>query len=123
MHRPPGEFLRGVAGGADHRLAADARIGLLRGSNRGGSRIGVEMHAVGAGIQRDLSGTVDQDARGFAGGADGCDDARSKRLELGEGKILFAGPEWVDAAAGHVLASETRRSRFAASSPSSRRRW
>jgi len=39
-------------GGADHRLAADARIGLLRGSNRGGSPHWRGDARLGAGIQR-----------------------------------------------------------------------
>ena len=39
----------------------------------------------------------------FAGGADGFDDARGKRLQLGERKILFADLNGVDAAASPFL--------------------
>jgi hypothetical protein len=65
-----------VAGGADDGLSAQARIGLLRGLNGGGSRVGVEMDSVGTGIEGYLRGTVDEDPRGFARSADGFDDAR-----------------------------------------------
>ena len=87
-----------MAGGADHRLAVDAGIGLLRGANGGRTRVGVEMYAIGAGIESNLSGTVDEDTRRFAGGADGFDHARGKRLQLGKREILFADLNGVDPA-------------------------
>jgi hypothetical protein len=74
-------------------------IGLLRGLNGGGSRVGVEVDSVGTGIEGYLRGTVDEDPRGFARGADGFDDARGERLKLSEGEILFADLDGVDAAA------------------------
>jgi hypothetical protein len=58
----------------------------------------VQVDAVGAGIESDLSRTVDQNTRAALCGADGLNDARGQRLKLGEGEILFAHLDGIDTA-------------------------
>src|ERR1700689_1491443 len=89
-----------MAGGADDGFAADAGIGLLRGADRGGAGVGVEMDAVGAGIEGELGRTVDEDAGTTFGGAHGFDHAGGEGLQLGEGQIFFADLDRVYAAGG-----------------------
>ena len=79
-----------MAGGADHRLAAHAGIGLLRCLDGRGTRVGMQMHAIGARVESDLSRTVDKDAGMTFGAAHGFNNARGKRLQFGERKIFFA---------------------------------
>ncbi len=55
------DFLGRVAGGADDELAAGAGVDLFRGLDGGGACVGVQVHAVGSGIEGQLRGAVDQD--------------------------------------------------------------
>jgi hypothetical protein len=89
-----------MAGGADDWLAADAGIGLLRGADGCGTGVGVEMDAVGSGIEGELGRTINEDAGTTFGGAHGFDHAGGEGLQLGEGQIFFADLDGVDAASG-----------------------
>ncbi len=94
------DFFRRMAGSTDDGFAARARIGLLGGADGSGSGVGVEVDAVGSGIEGDLSGAIDEDAGWLSGSADGLDDAGGERLKLGEGEIFFANLDGIDAAEG-----------------------
>jgi hypothetical protein len=75
-------------------------VDLVRGTDGGGSGIGVEVHPVGSDVEGELGGAVDEDAGLAFYGPHGLDDAGGKKLELGQREIFFAELDGVDSAAG-----------------------